>query len=132
MNIGDASRASGVSAKMLRYYERIGLIPPAPRSAAGYRSYGETELRTLRFIHRARGFGFPIERIRKLVQLWQGHQPSRAVKQMALAQVAELDHRIAELVAMRDALRHLAESCHGDNRPECPILQDLEGEVVLS
>lgn len=125
MNIGQAARASGVSAKMIRYYESIGLIPAAERTAAGYRVYTEADVNTLRFIHRAREFGFPIERIRLLVSLWQGGRPSREVKQVALAHVAELDHRIAELTAMRDALAHLAAACHGDHRPECPILRDL-------
>jgi MerR family copper efflux transcriptional regulator len=128
MNIGHAAASSGISTKMLRYYERIGLIPRPARTEAGYRIYTGNEVRTLRFIHRARTFGFPLERIRQLVGLWQGHQPSREVKRVALAQVAELDRRIAELAAMRDALRGLADECHGDNRPECPILRDLERE----
>jgi MerR family copper efflux transcriptional regulator len=125
MNIGQAAKASGVSAKMIRYYEAIGLIPPARRTEAGYRVYTDADVNTLRFIHRAREFGFPIERIRHLVDLWQGGKPSREVKRIALAQVAELDRKIAELSAMRDALRHLAEACRGDHRPECPILRDL-------
>jgi MerR family copper efflux transcriptional regulator len=115
-----------VSAKMIRYYESIGLIPRAGRTEAGYRRYSETDVNTLRFIHRAREFGFPIERIRLLVALWQGGQPSREVKKVALQHVAELGHRIAELTAMRDALQELADACHGDHRPECPILRDLE------
>jgi MerR family copper efflux transcriptional regulator len=127
MTIGQAAQASGVSAKMIRYYESIGLIPRASRTEAGYRLYTKADVNTLRFIHRARAFGFSIERIRTLVALWQGGQPSRAVKAVALAHVAEMDRRIAELTAMRDALRDLAEACHGDNRPECPILRDLEG-----
>jgi MerR family transcriptional regulator, copper efflux regulator len=127
MNIGQASKASGVSAKMVRYYESIGLIPRAGRTEAGYRVYTDADVNTLRFIHRAREFGFPIERIRVLVDLWQGSQPSREVKRVALDHAAELERRIAELTAMRDALRDLADHCRGDHRPECPILRDLEG-----
>ena len=126
MNIGQAARASGVSAKMIRYYESIGLIPEAERTGAGYRVYSGADVNTLRFIHRARAFGFPIERIRALVALWQGRQPSREVKRVALEHAAELERRIAELSAMREALQELADSCHGDHRPECPILRDLE------
>jgi MerR family transcriptional regulator, copper efflux regulator len=131
MNIGQAARASGVSAKMIRYYESIDLIPRAGRTEAGYRVYTEADVNTLRFIHRAREFGFPIERIRVLVALWRTGQPSREVKKLALEHAAELGHRIAELTAMRDALRDLADACHGDNRPECPILRDLESHGSL-
>lgn len=127
MNIGQASKASGVHAKMIRYYERIGLIPKAGRTEAGYRVYTDADLNTLRFIHRAREFGMPIERIRRLVSLWQGKRPSREVKQVALEHVAELGQKIAELTAMRQALQHLAACCDGDHRPECPILRDFEG-----
>jgi MerR family copper efflux transcriptional regulator len=128
MTIGEAAKASGVSAKMIRYYESIGLIPQVERTESGYRLYTEADVNTLRFIHRAREFGFPIERIRLLVSLWQEHRPSREVKQVALEHRAELDHKIAELTAMRDALQALADACHGDSRPECPILRDLAGE----
>lgn len=126
MNIGDASKASGVSAKMIRYYERIGLIPQAGRSLSGYRVYTEGAVNTLRFVHRAREFGFPIERIRRLVSLWQGKQPSREVKRVAMEHVAELERRIAELTDMRMALQQLADACVGDHQPDCPILNDLE------
>ena len=132
MNIGQAARASGVSAKLIRYYESIGLIHAADRTPSGYRIYTETDVNTLRFIHRARAFGFPIERIRRLVGLWQGHQPSRLVKAVALEHVADLDRKIAELTAMRTALRDLAASCHGDHRPDCPILRDLAGDEAAS
>ena len=126
MNIGEAARASGVTAKMIRYYESIGLIPSAARSDAGYRRYGESDVATLRFIHRARRFGFPIEDIRSLVGLWlDGSRPSREVKRIAQAHVDELTARIAELTAMRDALGTLADRCHGDQQAECPILDDL-------
>ena len=126
INIGEASSASGISAKMIRYYERIGLIPKAARTEAGYRLYSAADVSTLQFIHRARRFGFPIESIRRLVGLWHGREPSREVKRVALDHVAELHRRIGELTAMRDALQHLAEACEGDNHPECPILRDLE------
>jgi MerR family transcriptional regulator, copper efflux regulator len=129
MNIGQAAKASGASAKMIRYYESIGLIPRAGRTEAGYRLYSDADVNTLRFIHRARAFGFPIERIRLLVSLWQGQRPSSEVKQVALAHAAELERRIAELTAMRDALGELADACHGDHRPECPILRDLENSA---
>jgi MerR family copper efflux transcriptional regulator len=127
MNIGQASRASGVSAKMIRYYESIGLIPKAGRTEAGYRVYSDADANILRFIHRARQFGMPVDRIRRLVSLWQGKRPSREVKQVALEQVTDLERKIAELTAMSEALRDLANACDGDHRPECPILRDLEG-----
>jgi len=128
MNIGQAAAASGVSAKMLRYYEGIGLISEAGRTEAGYRTYGEAEVHTLRFIRRARDLGLPIERIRLLVGLWQDeHRPSAEVKRIASEHVAELRAKIAELTGMCETLEHLAAACHGDHRPECPILRDLEG-----
>ena len=128
MNIGQAARAAGVNAKAIRYYESIGLIPPAARTGAGYRVYAARDVATLRFIRRARDFGIPMERIRVLVGLWQDRgRASAEVKQVALAHVADLDAKIAELTAMRDALRDLSDACHGDARPDCPILRDLEG-----
>ena len=128
MNIGQAAAASGVSAKMLRYYESIGLVPKAGRTEAGYRTYGEAEVHTLRFIKRARDLGLPIERIRLLVGLWQDKDRSSAdVKRIATEHVAELRTKIAELTGMCETLEHLAAACHGDHRPECPILRDLEG-----
>jgi MerR family transcriptional regulator, copper efflux regulator len=130
MNIGQAAAASGVSAKMLRYYESIDLIPPASRTQAGYRTYSDRDVDTLRFIRRARDFGMPMDRVKLLVGLWQDNtRPSREVKQIALTQVAELEARIAELTAMKDALADLAQSCHGDDRPDCPILRDIEGQT---
>ena len=128
MNIGQAAEASGVSAKMLRYYEAIGLIPKAGRTEAGYRTYGEADVNTLRFIRRARDLGLPIERIKLLVGLWHDRGRSSAdVKRVATEHVAELEAKILELTAMRDTLQELADACHGDHRPECPILRDLEG-----
>ena len=128
MNIGQASAASGVSAKMLRYYESIGLIPKAVRTEAGYRVYTESDVQTLRFIRRARDLGLSIERIKLLVGLWHDRGRSSAdVKRVATEHVAELEAKILELTAMRDTLQELADACHGDHRPECPILRDLEG-----
>jgi MerR family transcriptional regulator, copper efflux regulator len=127
MNIGQAAEASGVSAKMLRYYEAIGLIPKAGRTEAGYRVYGEADVHTLRFIKRARDLGMPIERIRLLLSLWRDKRRSSAeVKRIATEHVAELRTKIAELISMCEVLEHLAAACHGDHRPECPILHDLE------
>jgi MerR family copper efflux transcriptional regulator len=126
MNIGDAAKASGVSAKLIRYYESIGLIPEAGRTASGYRVYTAAEVNTLRFIKRARTLGFSIERIQHLVGLWQDKaRASSEVKHIALEHVTELETKIAEMQAMRDALRELADACHGDHRPDCPILRDL-------
>jgi MerR family copper efflux transcriptional regulator len=128
MNIGQAAAASGVSAKMLRYYESIGLMPKADRTEAGYRVYTASDVNTLRFIRRARDLGLPIERIRLLVGLWRDRNRSSAdVKRIAEEHVAELEAKILELTAMRDSLQELAEACHGDHRPECPILRDLAG-----
>ena len=128
MNIGDAAKASGVNAKMLRYYESIGLIPRAERTEAGYRTYSAADVDTLRFIRRARDFGLPMHRVKLLVGLWQDKsRSSREVKEIATRQIAELQSRISELTAMKDALAALANACHGDNRPECPILSDLAG-----
>jgi len=126
MNIGQAAAATGVSAKMIRHYESIALIPPGKRSAAGYRIYADSDLHALRFIKRSRSMGFSLEQIRELLSLWQ--DPSRAsadVKRIALGHVAELDTRIAELTAMRNSLQQLAGCCHGDQRSECAILQSL-------
>ncbi|SDE27994.1 Cu(I)-responsive transcriptional regulator [Belnapia rosea] len=128
MNIGQASAASGVSAKMLRYYEEIGLLPKAARTGAGYRVYSAKDVNTLRFIRRARDLGLSIERIKLLVGLWQDRERSSAdVKRVAIEHVAELDAKILELTAMRETLQELADACHGDHRPDCPILHDLEG-----
>jgi MerR family copper efflux transcriptional regulator len=130
MNIGDAAKASGVSAKLIRYYESIGLIPEAGRTASGYRVYTAAEVNTLRFIKRARTLGFSIERIQHLVGLWQDKaRASGEVKHIALEHVTELEAKIAEMQAMRDALRELADACHGDHRPDCPILRDLADTV---
>lgn len=126
MNIGQAASASGVTAKMIRYYESIALIRPGRRTDAGYRTYGEDDLHALRFIKRSRTLGFSLEQIRDLLSLWQdAGRASADVKRIALAHVDELEARIAELTQMRDTLRQLAVSCHGDDSPDCPILEDL-------
>lgn len=127
MVIGEAAKASGVSAKMLRYYESIDLIPAAGRTEAGYRIYGPRDVETLRFIRRARDLGLSMERIKLLVGLWHDRQrPSREVKRIALEHVTELRAKISGLTAMCNTLNELAAACHGDQRPDCPILHDLE------
>jgi len=128
MNIGKAAAASGVSAKMIRYYESIGLIPAARRTDAGYRAYTEEDVHVLRFIRRARDLGFSVEGITGLLALW--HDKGRAsadVKRIALEHVATLERKIRELQGMADTLKALASHCHGDHRPDCPILADLDG-----
>jgi MerR family gold-responsive transcriptional activator of gol and ges genes len=128
MNIGEAARASGVSAKMIRYYEETGLIPPAGRTGSGYRTYGPKEVQILRFVRRARDLGFPMEKVADLLALWHDRERASAdVKQLAEAQVAALDVRIREMQEMKAALQHLVHSCAGNQRPDCPILDDLGG-----
>lgn len=130
MNIGEVARASGVSAKMVRYYETVGLIAPAPRTESGYRVYSDSDVHVLQFIRRARAFGLPMERVKELVALWKDSgRASRDVKRLALQHVADLRSKVAELTAMADALQELADSCHGNSRPDCPILKDLATEV---
>jgi MerR family transcriptional regulator, copper efflux regulator len=132
MNIGQASAASGVSAKMIRYYESIGLIPPSVRRESGYRDYGTADLHRLGFIRRARDLGFSIDQIRDLLRLWSDHDRSNAeVKAIALGHVAELKQRARELDEMADALKKLAAACGGDGRPECPIIDGLEGQAPI-
>lgn len=126
MNIGQAATASGISAKMIRYYESVGLIPTAKRADSGYRVYSNDDVHTLQFIHRARSLGFSVDRMRDLLSLWQDRSRASAdVKAVAMAHAAELDEKILALQTMRDTLTHLAEHCHGDARPDCPILEDL-------
>lgn len=127
MNIGRVSIASGVSQRMIRHYEKIGLIAPASRRDSGYRDYGERDLHTIRFIGRARDAGFPIEEIRELLALWNDKNRSSAdVKALALARAAELKRKARELNEMRRSLEDLASRCHGDDRPDCPIIGSLE------
>lgn len=126
MNIGQASKASGVSAKMIRHYEGVGLIPAPGRTDAGYRQYTDSEVHTLQFIRRSRDLGFSIPQIGELVGLWQDRRrPSRQVKALAEAHIKELEAKSQELLAMKATLEHLAHCCHGDDRPECPILETL-------
>lgn len=128
MNIGEAAAASGVSAKMIRYYEETGLIPPAGRTASGYRTYGPKEVQILRFVRRARDLGFPMEKVADLLALWRDRSRASAdVKQLAEAQVEALVARIREMQDMKATLQHLVHSCAGDQRPDCPILDDLGG-----
>jgi MerR family copper efflux transcriptional regulator len=127
MNIGEASKASGVTAKMIRYYESIDLIKAGKRTDSGYRIYGQSDVHTLRFIKRARTLGFSLEQIKDLLSLWQDPQRTSAdVKAIARSHLEELETRIRELTEMRDTLRHLEHACSGDHRPECPILHSLE------
>ncbi len=130
MNIGTAARQSGVPAKTIRYYESVGLIQPAERSAAGYRVYGKQDVETLRFVQRARSLGFSVEEVGSLLTLWRDRSRSSAeVKALARHRVADIDRKIAELTEMRETLTHLMERCHGDARPDCPILQGLAGKA---
>lgn len=130
MNIGQAASASGVSAKMIRYYESIGLIAAPARTQAGYRVYSGDEVHTLRFVRRTRLLGFSIEEARELLALWRDRSRASAdVKRVALQHVRDLETRIAELQAMAGTLKHLARTCHGDDRPDCPILEDLAGKA---
>lgn len=126
MNIGEAATASGVSAKMIRYYESIGLVPKVARTESGYRVYSENDIHTLRFVRRARDLGFSVEQIGELLSLWQNHErASKDVKRVALTHVETLRQKVQELEDMIDTLTSLAERCHGDNRPDCPIIENL-------
>lgn len=131
MNIGQASAASGVSQRMIRHYEKIGLIPLPLRRDSGYRDYSDADVARLRFIANARDLGFPIEEIRDLLSLWSDRARSSAeVKTLALARAAELGRKAKALQAMRETLVQLAEKCHGDDRPDCPIISRLAGEPI--
>ena len=126
MNIGAAAAASGVTPKMIRHYEAIGLLRPAARRPNDYRDYGEREVHELRFIRRARRLGFSMDEIGALLALWRDRErPSREVRRIAEAHVGELEARIAEMQAIAKTLRQLMHQCHGDDRPDCPILDDL-------
>ncbi|PQZ82687.1 MULTISPECIES: Cu(I)-responsive transcriptional regulator [unclassified Brevundimonas] len=133
MNIGKASAATGVTAKMIRYYESVGLIRPSERTESNYRDFNERDLNDLRFIRRARGLGFSVDEITRLLSLWRDrNRPSREVKALAEKHVADLDARIAEMQAMADTLRNLSHCCAGDDRPDCPILSDLAGSPAAA
>ena len=128
MNIGEASRQSAVSAKMIRHYESLGLLPSVPRTEAGYRQYDEATVHTLRFIRRARDLGFGLTEIETLLGLWRNRRrSSKDVKRVALEHAADLQRRIDEMRSMQRTLQQLAHCCHGDERPDCPILDDLAG-----
>ncbi|MDU8361047.1 Cu(I)-responsive transcriptional regulator [Pseudomonas syringae group sp. J309-1] len=126
MNIGQAAKQSGLSAKMIRYYEATGLLQAAHRSDSGYRLYDKDDLHTLAFIKRSRDLGFSLEEVGKLLTLWQDRQRASAdVKALAREHIADLNQKIEEMVSLRDTLQELVEHCHGDDRPDCPILKDL-------
>ena len=128
MNIGQAAQLSGVTSKTIRYYESIGLIAAAPRTHGGYRSYGDHDVAFLRFIQRARGLGFSVADVNSLLELYHDKDRESAdVKALARRHVEAMDRKIAELQAIRSTLGHLIEKCHGDDRPDCPILDDLAG-----
>ena len=131
MNIGEAARATGVSAKMIRHYESVGLFPTPRRTEAGYRQYSSGEVHTLRFIRHARDLGFSILQIGELVSLWQDRgRPSRQVKALAQAHIVELERKAEDLLAMKATLEHLVQRCRGDGRPDCPIIDSLAADVV--
>ena len=126
MHIGEAAARSGVSAKMVRHYESLGLLPQVPRTDGNYRLYGQRELHTLRFIRQGRALGFSMAEIAELLTLWQNRQrASSDVKRIAQAHIDELDRKVAELAAMRNTLQALVSCCQGDDRPDCPILDGL-------
>jgi Cu(I)-responsive transcriptional regulator len=128
MQIGRAAKASGVTAKMIRHYEGIGLIPSADRVGSNYRSYGPEDVHRLQFVRRARALGFSMDQIRGLLKLWSDrNRCSSEVKAIAMAHVAEMEAKITHMREMSDALHRLAEACEGDDRPECPIIRSLEG-----
>ena len=125
-NIGEAASLSGVSAKMIRHYETLSLLPKVGRTTSGYRQYGSKEVHTMRFVRRARALGFSMVEIAALLKLWQNRRRASAdVKRIALSHVADLDRRMSEMAAMKHTLETLAACCHGDERPDCPILDEL-------
>lgn len=133
VNVGEAARLSGVSAKMVRHYESLGLLPRIARTDSGYRQYGEADVHTLRFIKRARDLGFAMDEIAELVGLWQNRRrASASVRRIAQRHAEELGERIAAMQAMQRTLQSLIHCCHGDDRPDCPILDDLAGRTASS
>jgi Cu(I)-responsive transcriptional regulator len=126
MNIGELSKASGVSSKMIRHYEQIGLTRPALRTVSSYRVYGDKDVHTLQFVRRARDLGFSVEQIKELLALWGDRSRNSAdVKAVALEHIAELESKVAAIEEMTKTLKHLASHCHGDDRPECPIIEEI-------
>lgn len=133
MNIGQAATETGISAKMIRYYESIGLLEPASRTMAGYRQYGEKEIHTLRFIRRARDLGFSVRQMQELLALWRDRDRASAdVKRIAMGHIDALERKATELRQMADTLRHLARHCKGDKRPDCPIIEELGQAGAIS
>jgi MerR family transcriptional regulator, copper efflux regulator len=131
MNIGELAKSSGVNAKLIRHYEAIGLVPKASRNESGYRIYSQNDVQFLRFIKRARSLGFSMNEIKKLIGLWRNKsRTSRDVKALALAHVQSLEIKILAMQEMASNLRLLARSCHGDGRPDCPIIKGLEIEAA--
>ncbi len=128
MNIGNASKMSGVPAKTIRYYESVGLIPPAGRTANGYRDYDKKDVEVLRFIKRSRSLGFSVSEVSSLLDLWlNGGRASADVKSIATKHIDAVEQKIAEMQSILDTLKNLTKCCHGDDRPDCPILDDLAG-----
>lgn len=131
LNIGQAAAASGVSAKMIRNYEAVGMLPAAKRTESGYRQYGDADVQTLRFIRHSRDLGFSLPEITELLSLWQNRRrSSRQVKALAQAHIEELNEKLKELQAVKATLEHLVHCCHGDDRPDCPIIESLEAEAL--
>ncbi len=131
MNIGDAATASGLPTKTIRYWEEVGLLPAPARRQSGYRDYGDREVHVLRFLARARGLGYSVEECRQLLALWQDRDRTAAdVKRLTEDRIATIDDKLAQLTAMRATLAHLAHCCHGDDRPDCPILDGLSGDAA--
>ncbi len=130
MNIGEAARVSGISAKMIRHYEAQGLLAAAPRSESGYRRYSEQDIHILQFIRRSRDLGFSLVQIQNLLSLWQDRQrSSKQVKDLASQHLQELEHKLQEIMNIKATLEHLLTTCHGDQRPDCPILAELAGQT---
>lgn len=130
LNIGQAAAASGVSAKMIRHYEGVGMLPAAKRSESGYRQYGEADVQTLRFIRHSRDLGFSLPEITQLLSLWQNRRrSSRQVRELAQVHLRELEEKLKELHAMKETLEHLVQCCHGDERPDCPIIDTLSQDT---
>lgn len=130
MNIGEAAKATGISAKMIRYYEESSLIKPAMRTSSGYRAYSDIDVHVLRFVRRARDLGFSVKQISTLLGLWGDRdRESGQVKRIALEHIAALEFKIRELQDMIGVLKTLADNCHGDHRPDCPILHELGQEM---
>ena len=133
MNIGETAKKAGINAKMIRHYESVGVIPKARRSSSGYRLYSEDDVQILTFVRRARSLGFSMVEIKKLVELWRNHSRTSAdVKQLTVAHIKRLEQKISDLQDIRETLVSLAESCHGDTNPSCPILEDISSAGSLS